>query len=41
MTFDCALYMADVDQTWQRSFLYDPAKARAGVDSVGAPSPAD
>ena len=41
MTFDCALYMADVDQTWQRSFLYDPAVARAGVDSADAPSPAD
>lgn len=27
LTFDCALYMADVDQTWGRSWLYDPEQA--------------
>ncbi|MBX0297643.1 hypothetical protein [Haloarcula nitratireducens] len=27
MTFDCTLYMADVDQAWNRSWLYDPHEA--------------
>ncbi len=27
LTFDCALYMADVDQSWNRSWLYDPHDA--------------
>ena len=27
MTFDCALYMADVDQAWKCSWLYDPREA--------------
>lgn len=26
-TLDCALYMGDVDQTWKRAWLYDPARA--------------
>ncbi|WP_049970631.1 DUF2071 domain-containing protein [Haladaptatus cibarius] len=24
LTFDCALYMGDVDQTWRRSWMYEP-----------------
>jgi hypothetical protein len=27
LTFDCTLYMADVDQAWNRSWLYDPHEA--------------
>lgn len=33
LTFDCALYMADVDQTWRRSWLYDPQEALAKATS--------
>lgn len=29
LEFDCTLYMADVDQTWNRAWLYDPAEAGA------------
>lgn len=39
LTFDCALYMADVDQTWRRSWLYDPRNAMAEIpDPVSAPA---
>ncbi len=30
LTLDCALYMGDVDQTWKRAWLYDPAKTVTG-----------
>lgn len=40
LTFDCALYMADVDQTWKRSWLYDPEQALAKAPRTG-PAPAD
>lgn len=26
LTFDCTLYMADVNQTWNRSWLYEPPR---------------
>lgn len=32
-TFDCALYMGDVDQTWRRAWLYDPIETVAGTTS--------
>lgn len=28
-TFDCALYMSDVDQTWKRAWMYDPQQSGA------------
>jgi hypothetical protein len=40
LTFDCALYMADVDQTWKRSWLYDPREAVSAVSQARA-TPAD
>lgn len=40
LTFDCALYMADVEQTWNRSWLYDPEQALANAPS-GETVPAD
>lgn len=40
LTFDCTLYMADVDQAWNRSWLYDPREAMARVPN-GDVAPAD
>lgn len=40
LTFDCALYMADVDQTWEQSWLYDPEEAVAKAPK-GATASAD
>lgn len=39
LTYDCTLYMADVEQTWHRSWLYDPDESVAGAPSErGAPA---
>lgn len=40
LTFDCALYMADVDQTWKRSWLYAPTPTELGA-AGGRTAPAD
>jgi hypothetical protein len=40
LTFDCALYMADVDQTWKRAWLYEPAGTVTDAPT-GQVSPAD
>lgn len=40
LTLDCALYMGDVDQTWKRSWLYDPIKTATGSRG-NSPVPAD
>lgn len=37
-TFDCTLYMADVDQTWQSAWLYDPVETGPGPDPQTAPA---
>lgn len=40
LTFDCALYMGDVDQTWKRSRLYTPMGPGVDVDSESSSGPA-
>ena len=40
LTFDCSLYMADVDQTWKRAWMYDSAGSGT-TTSRGRPTPAD
>jgi hypothetical protein len=34
LAFDCALYMADVDQTWKRSWLYEPEGTAASAPNT-------
>lgn len=40
LTFDCTLYMADVDQTWKRAWLYEPTDVNANTIGDRA-APAD
>ncbi|PSQ46126.1 hypothetical protein BRD15_10115 [Halobacteriales archaeon SW_6_65_15] len=40
LTFDCTLYMADVDQTWKRAWLYEPTERVADAPG-GQVAPAD
>lgn len=39
LTLDCTLYMADVDQTWKRAWLYEPPETVADTpDGQAAPA---
>lgn len=40
LVYDCTLYMADVEQTWYRSWLYEP-ETTPTTASRGQPTPAD